>query len=592
MTSLKRLWPLIRPYKSRLLVIFMFGFIISVCNVAQTALVKMLFGEVFEKRQSMVTIAGFEISAWLLPLSFPILYLVWGLARYLHYRFLIMVNERIIGDLRVRAVDQALRLNLSFHGKFDSGSGGLMSRILNDTQVLQLGLGFFGDVLREPLIAIGLLSYMLVLDWKLTLSLLAFLPLFVTLTRQIGRSLRKYGHANREAMEMVTADIKENLDGIRVIQSFNLEESMSRRLRKSMDHYLDTRRKIVSREEAVSPVNEFLASNLVMGLVLYMMSLILESKASGSDFLAFLFAAGQLQNPIKRLQESFVRVQQTVVVTDRLFGLIESDDRVRQAKNPKPFPANWKTIEFRDVWFGYGDAMVLKGISFTVARGEVLALVGSSGSGKSTLVNLLERFYDPTKGDILVDGVSLKDFDLKDLRAKIALVTQDVFLFRDSIATNIRAGRGDTAEQAGDQAKVESSSKHAHAHAFIENTPKTYQTNVGERGGLLSGGEKQRVSIARAFFKDAPLLILDEATSALDSVSELEVQRGLQELMRGRTVFVIAHRLSTVRSADRILVLRHGEVVESGRHDELINKGGEYFRFHQIQTAADARPET
>ena len=589
--SLKRLWPLIRPYKARLGAVFFFGLIISLCNVAQTALVKILFGEVFEKRQEIIPIFGFEISAWTIPLLFPILYLVWGIVRYSHYLILIMINERVIADIRVRVVDQAMRLNLSFHSKFESGSGGLMSRILNDTGILQVGLSFFGDVLREPLIAIALLSYMIYLDWKLTLVLLAFLPVFAMLTRQISRSLRKYGHINREAMEAVTADIKENLDGIRVIQSFNLETAMSSRLKKSMDHYLDTRRKIVAREEAVSPINEFLASNLVMGLVLYMMSLILNSKATGGDFLAFLFAAGQLQNPIKRLQESFVRVQQTVVVTDRLFGLIESEERVPMAKHPKPFPKDWKTIEFKNVRFKYGTDEVLKGISLTVKRGEVIALVGSSGSGKSTLVNLLERFHDPTTGEILVDGVSLQDFDLTDLRSNIALVTQDVFLFRDSIATNIRAGRGGILArgedmQASEMAIVEASAKHAHADPFISRMPQKYGTGVGERGGLLSGGEKQRISIARAFYKDAPILILDEATSALDSVSELEVQKGLQELMRGRTVFVIAHRLSTVRSANRILVLNQGAIVESGTHDELLSRGGEYKKFHELQSLA------
>jgi ATP-binding cassette, subfamily B, bacterial MsbA len=588
MKSLSRLWPLIRPYKSRLIAVFFFGLIISLCNVAQTALVKTLFSEVFEKRNETIAFLGFEISAWHLPFVFPLLYLIWGAARYTHYMILIMINERVIADVRMRTVDQALRLNLGFHSKFESGSGGLMSRILNDTGVLQMGLSFFGDVLREPLIALALLSYMIYLDWKLTLVLLAFLPIFVAMTRQVSRSLRKYGHINRQAMEAVTADIKESLDGIRVIQSFNLEETMNSRLKKSMDHYIDTRRKIVSREEAVSPINEFLASNLVMGLVLYMMSLILQSKATGGEFLAFLFAAGQLQNPIKRLQESFVRVQQTVVVTDRLFGLIESDDRVPQAQNPRRFPLDWKTIEFRDVRFRYGDDDVLKGISLTVKRGEVIALVGSSGSGKSTLVNLLERFYDPTAGEILVDGISLKEFDLKDLRSKIALVTQDVFLFRDSVAANILAGSGELPAINADLPpeeleKIRHSAQHAHADPFIQKLPEKYDTGVGERGGLLSGGEKQRVSIARAFHKNAPILILDEATSALDSVSELEVQKGLQELMKGRTVFVIAHRLSTVRSATRILVLRQGEILEAGTHDELVARGGEYARFHALQ---------
>lgn len=588
--SFKRLWPLVRPYKKQLLTVFFFGLVISACNVAQTALVKVLFGEVFEKKNAILHFWGNEISVWKLPLFFPALYLVWGGARYTHYLILIMVNEKIIADLRVKAVDQAVRLNLKFHSQVESGSGGLMSRILNDTQVLQVGLSFFGDVLREPFIAIALLAYMIALDWKLTLALLAFLPIFVTLTRQISRSLRKYGHANREAMESVTANLKENLDGIRVIQSFNLEDTMTARLKRSMDHYIDTRRKIVAREEAVSPINEFLASNLVMGLVLYMMSLILESKATGSDFLAFLFAAGQLQNPIKRLQESFVRVQQTIVVTDRLFGLIESKERVPQAADPRPFPSDWKTIEFRDVRFRYGDADVLKGINLTVRRGEVIALVGSSGSGKSTLVNLLERFYDPTSGSILVDGISLSEFDVKGVRDNIALVTQDVFLFRDSIAANIRSGRGEILEQSGDLADIESAAKHAHATDFIAKTPGGLLANVGERGGQLSGGEKQRISIARAFYKDSPILILDEATSALDSVSEQEVQKGLQELMVGRTVFVIAHRLSTVRTASRILVMRHGEIIESGTHDELLKNSGEYANFHRLQSSSMLSP--
>lgn len=586
--SLIRLWPLIRPFKNRIIGIFLLGIIISICNVAQTALVKVLFTDVFEQKSTTLKFFNIAIPVWYLPIMFPVLYLFWGSARYIHTYLLNMMNEYVVAKVRLQVIKKALNLNLSFHSKFESGSGGLMSRVLNDTTVLQYGLAFFGDFLREPLIATALLGYMVYIDWQLTLALLAFLPFFILLTKRISKSLRKYGHLNRQAMEAVTSDIKESLDGIRVIQSFNLEDSINNRLDKSMRHYLNTRRKIIAREEAVSPINEFLASNLVMGLVLYMMRLILESKSTSGDFLAFLFAAGQLQNPIKRLQESFVRIQQTVVVTGRLFDLIESDDVVKPSESPVPFPKEWDKIEFKNVRFRYTDHDVLKGISFTAHRGDVIALVGTSGSGKSTLVNLLERFYDAVDGDILIDGISIRNFDLKDLRSNIALVTQDVFLFRDSVATNIVSGQGTLPDiehtlSEKDLSEAKRSAAMAHADGFIEKLPEGYNTNVGERGGFLSGGEKQRISIARAFFKDAPILILDEATSALDSVSELEVQKGLQELMKGRTVFVIAHRLSTVRTANHILVMRQGEIVEAGTHDELVQLDGDYAKFHSLQ---------
>lgn len=583
--TLGKIWPYIRPYGSKLLLAFFFGGLISLCNAALPVLGKLLFQNVFEERNSIISLGSLQVSVWVLPLAFPVLYLVWGLARYVHYRTLIMINERVVGDVRRSCVEQALRLNLSFHAKFDSGSGGLMSRILNDTQVLQTGLNFFGDVLREPLIALALLGWMLWLDWKLTLGLLAFLPIFVLITKQVSRSLRKYGHASREAMESVTADIKENLDGVRVIQSFGLEASMGARLKRSMDNYLAQRNQIVAREEAVSPINEFLASILVMGLLIWVIQQVFGGQSSGSDFISFLIAAGQIQNPIKRLQESFVRVQQTLVVSERIFGLIESTDRVRQSSTPRAFPERWQKIRFDGVSFSYGNDPVLRGVSLEVKRGEVIALVGSSGSGKSTLVNLLERFYDPTSGKISIDEVPLNEIRLDELRSRIALVTQDVFLFRDSIEANIRAGKGNP--DIGDHDAVLRAAQHAHAHDFISRIPQDYRAQVGERGGLLSGGEKQRISIARAFYKDAPILILDEATSALDSVSEMEVQKGLNELMEGRTVFVIAHRLSTIRSADRIVVLKQGEIVEIGRHDELLAKQGEYFRFHQIQASAE-----
>lgn len=568
--TFKRLWPYLRPYKARLVGIFALGAVMAACTSAMPKLINLLLHDIFENKDP-------SVAAWL-PFTFPALFLVAGLARYFHYTRMIMTSEEVVAAVRKALVSKFARLNLTFHNSFEGGSGGLISRVLNDTTLLQMGLNFFGDLIREPLIALGLLGYMIHEDWKLTVFTLAFLPVFVFITRRVGKSLRKYGHQNRESMETLTGTIKESLDGVRVIQSFNLESELESRFNRNVDHYIRTRRKIVSREEAVSPVNEFLASLLVMALVHYMIRQVFYHDASPATFITFIMAAGYIQVPIKRLQETSVRIHQTTVVADRLFSLIENQSQVPEVRDPVPFPRDWKKIQFRDVSFAYGNELVLKNVNLTVNRGEVIALVGESGSGKSTIVNLLERFFDPTSGEILIDETSIRHFRLSDLRSHIALVTQDVFLFRDTIARNIQAG-----DFSKDTAGVVEAAKHANAHGFISATPNGYENQVGERGGFLSGGEKQRVSIARAIFKDAPILILDEATSALDSVSELEVQKGLNHLMAGRTAFVIAHRLSTVFNADRILVMKKGEIVEQGDHKSLLAHEGEYHHFFRLQ---------
>lgn len=519
-----------------------------------------------------------EALALWVPLAFPMLYLVYGVIRYFHYMILNITAERVVALLRMKLVEKIVRLNLTYYSTLERGSGGLISRVFNDTALLQQGLNFYVDLVREPLQAVIYLAIMIRLDWKLTLFGLLFLPFFLIITKQVSRSLRKYGTMGRESMEDLTSVLKETVDGVRVVQSFNLEREMERRFKSTLDQYLQTAYKIVAREQAVSPINEFVISILVMGFAFYSVSAVLYDHVNGAQFVTFLVTAGLLQAPIKKLQDAGVKIQQSVVVTERVFSILESGSQVPESAQPKPFPRDWKTIAFKNVSFNYGGDQVLKNVSLTVKRGEVIALVGESGSGKSTLVNLLERFYDPTEGEILVDGISLHDISLRDLRHHIALVTQDVFLFRDSIARNIHAGDFDK-----DGSRVEEAAQAANAHKFITSTSKSYQSPVGERGSFLSGGEKQRVSIARAIFKDAPILILDEATSALDSVSEMEVQKGLNTLMQGRTAFVIAHRLSTVFNADRILVMKKGQIVEEGTHEQLLAQQGEYHNFFQLQ---------
>lgn len=523
------------------------------------------------------------ITLWI-PVAFPVLFLIFGLFRYAHYTLLNFTAERVIARIRMALVSKIVRLNLTYYGSLERGSGGLISRVFNDTQLLQQGLNFYADLIREPIQAVVYLGVMIALDWRLTLFALIFLPFFLIITKQVSRSLRKYGNIGRESMEDLTGVLKETVDGVRVVQSFNLEKEMEKRFQSKLDDYLGTARKIIMREQAVPPINEFVISFLVMGFAFYSVSAVVNDGVDPARFLTFLMTAGLLQAPIKKLQDASIKIQQSVVVTQRVFAILDSESQVPESRAPKPFPKNWRTITFRNVGFTYGAEAVLKNINLTVKRGELIALVGESGSGKSTLVNLLERFYDPTSGTILVDDIPIQEIDLRDLRHNIALVTQDVFLFRDSIERNIHAGDFDKPAD-----RLEDSARAANAHSFITATPQGYKSPVGERGGFLSGGEKQRVSIARAIFKDAPILILDEATSALDSVSEMEVQKGLTKLMEGRTVFVIAHRLSTVFNANRILVMSKGAIVEEGTHEELIDKRGEYHGFYQLQMNHDER---
>ena len=297
------------------------------------------------------------------------------------------------------------------------------------------------------------------------------------------------------------------------------------------------------------------------------------------EFTSFFFALGLLADSVKKIQNSYIKLQQCSVALIRMEELLNEHQPVSNPDNPRPFPTNWEQITYKNVNFSYEDKKILNGIDLTVKKGEVIALVGMSGGGKSTLVNLLERFNDVSSGEISIGDTNIQDMDLKELRSNIALVSQDVFLFSDSIANNIHLGN-----LSRNISDVKQSADMANATTFIEGFPQQFDTQVGDLGGRLSGGEKQRISIARAFYKDAPILILDEATSALDTQSEIEVQKGLETLMKGRTAFVIAHRLSTIAKADRIIVLKEGKITEQGSHENLLSQKGEYFNFHQMQS--------
>ncbi len=567
--EIKKILRELKPHSKTLIVVAITGIIMAACTARIAMMVKPLFDSLQNKDQNQL----FESAIWVLCLS-----AIGGTARYFHLFLMNYVGEQVIQGLRHRMQIKFMNLSLSFHNNFQAGSGGLISRVLNDIMVIQGGLRMFADFFREPVLLISLLGYMFYLDWKLTASLFIVLPLILIFLRAISKTIKIHSIKGQEDLEKITSTIKESLDGVRVIQSFNLETEMSNRFKRQSTDFLHSRRKIHQLVEVAGPVTEFIATLMILAIITYMGLRISQGVATFGDFGAYVASLMGLSAPIKKLQESYVRIQETNVAAQRAYSLIDDTNEVPQGLSNQKFPTDWKTITYRNVSFAYGTAKILKNINLTINRGEMVAFVGSSGSGKSTIVNLLERFFDPSEGQILIDDIPIHEIDLKDLRAHVALVTQDVFLFSDTIERNIWAGNFSKASE-----RVVAAAQSANAHDFISRTDQGYQNKVGDRGNLLSGGEKQRVSIARAIFKDAPILILDEATSALDSVSEVEVQKGLDQLMQGRTALVIAHRLSTISKSSKIVVMKAGEIVEIGTHQSLLSQNGEYHSLHALQ---------
>lgn len=604
--TLYRLWPFLRPYKGQALWALFLGVLFAQLNVVMPALAQVIItafqglslpenydgpmglaaNSQFLKIAKILELPG---DHWLFQLTnkqlvtyvaylFPIYYLVFGVVRYFHFFWIKFIGEKVISDIRLQLMNKFMDLDVLYLGRQKTGSGGLLSRTLNDTIVLQSGLQYYGDLIREPIMGLALFGYLLFINWKLTLGCVIFLPVFATVIRYVSKSLREFGHQSQESLEEVTKTLKEGLDGVRVIQSFNLQETIKNRFKNQVHDYLNKRRKIIKREELGSPINEWFAALLVCGICLFQAELILTGESDVAGFIAFLIGAGLLDKPVKKTQQAVIRVQQNIVALERLNEVLASETEVEEPLDPREFPDSWDSIQFNNVSFSYNDSKVLDAVNLQIRKGEVVALVGESGSGKSTLAGLLQRFFDPIEGQISIGGISIDEFSTGSLRQNIGYVTQDVFLFDDSIENNIWFGNLNRKRE-----DIKKAAEMANATNFIEATPRGFQSNVGERGGRLSGGEKQRISIARAVFKDPPILILDEATSALDSASEAEVQKGIETLLKGRTALVIAHRLSTIINSDRIIVMKEGKIVEEGTHHSLLEKNAEYARFHRLQ---------
>jgi subfamily B ATP-binding cassette protein MsbA len=438
-----------------------------------------------------------------------------------------------------------------------------------------------GDLIREGLTALGWIIAMFWFDWKLALVSMTGAPLVLYPLVRLGQRVRRSTRRSQEELEHLSHVTAEAFTGHRIVKAFGAEAHEAARFGAASNRLYRTNLKVTSTVSVLPPIMEFLGGVAIVALLWYGQQRIASGMTPGA-FLSFIFAAFMLYTPVKRLSRVNANLQQAIAAASRIFEILDTHSEVHERAGARPLAPHTRSIEFRDVSFAYDDGagkVVLRNVSFNARAGQVIAIVGLSGAGKTTLVNLLPRFYDVTGGAILVDGTDIRDVTLKSLRQQIGIVTQETVLFDDTIANNIAYGQPEASREA-----IEAAARAAHAHEFIEPLPDKYGTRIGERGQRLSGGQRQRLAIARALLKNSPILILDEATSSLDAESELLVQEALANLMRNRTAFVIAHRLSTVRRADAIVALEKGRVAEIGRHEELLAKpAGVYAKLYALQ---------
>jgi subfamily B ATP-binding cassette protein MsbA len=565
----KRILALIKENRFRLFGAMVCMLVIAAATSATAFLVKPVLDDIFFNKDTLVL--------KIIPVAVILIYFLRGLATYVQDYLMNYVGETIIRRLRDDLYDHIQDLPIAFFHKEKTGV--LMSRITSDVGVVKgmVSTAVTGS-LKDCFTIVGLTIVIFYRDWKMALIAFVVLPLAFLPVVEFGRRVRRISTGYQEAVADLSSFLHETFAGNRIVKAFGMESYEKKRFFERTLGLFKLEMKAVIARSLSSPIMEFLGGLGIAFIIWYGGSKVIAGTSSAGTFFSFMAAVLMLYDPVKKLSGLNNAVQQGLAAVDRIFDVMETESEIKEPINPVVLTRKPHRVTFQNVFFKYQDDMILKDINLDVQAGEILALVGMSGGGKTSLVNLLPRFYDVTEGAIRIDGVDIRNTSISSLRDQMAIVTQDPILFNDSVKNNIAYGN----RKASDE-DIRRAAKAAYAYDFIQNFSDQFDTNIGELGARLSGGEKQRICIARALLKDAPILILDEATSSLDAESEMLVQKALENLMKGRTTFVIAHRLSTIDYADRIIVVVNGRIVEEGKQKELIDRRGEFFKLYQMQ---------
>ena len=597
---LKRFIP---PYKKRLILNFLFNLLSALFTVFSVAMMIPILDILFDKAKDVHDLLPWALNTEAikhnlayyitsikdthgagLALLFIGLFVIVATLFKVGFAYLgafeaVYIRNGVVKDIREQIYSKILRLALPFFS--DERKGDIISRITGDvTEVENSIMSSLDMFLKNPIIIMVLLASMLIMSPSMTLFILMVLPIAGFVIGRVGKSLKKVSREGQDKMGVILTVVEETLSGLRIIKAFNAEKKMNVRFNTDLHDYRRIMNRLMRRRELANPLSELLGTIVIIIVVWYGGTLILDnnSELTGTEFIAYLAIFYQIINPAKAFTTALYSIQKGLASMDRIDKILKADVTIPETANPQKIETLQNSIEYRNITFAYDEKVVLNQVSLKIPKGKTIALVGQSGSGKTTFVDLLPRFYDVNSGQILIDGIDIRNLKLHDLRDLMGNVNQEAILFNDTIYNNIAFGVEDTS-----MAAVIAAAKVANAHDFIIETENGYETMIGDRGSKLSGGQRQRLSIARAILKNPPILILDEATSALDTESERLVQDALEKLMRNRTSIVIAHRLSTVRNADMICVFHEGEIAEQGTHDELIALDGRYKRLHSMQ---------